>query len=122
MGTKHFPEDPKSPEHKTSNIEEQISVESKEPGEIGEDGNEVVDLQGKPAVYKHACIDVILKYIESIYKEEMKGLSRYIPFESQKRKKSKDTSTLDKCIFKIDLLVLTRWAFLYFFLSAEFEY
>ena len=42
VGTEHFHEDPKSPEHKTSNIEEQTSVESKEPGEIGEDGNEVI--------------------------------------------------------------------------------
>ena len=58
MGTKHFHEDPKSPEHKTNNIEEQTSVEAKELGEIGEDGNGVVDLQGNPAGYKHTSIDV----------------------------------------------------------------
>ena len=58
MGTEHFHEDPKSPEHKTTNIEEKMSVESKEPGEIGEDGNEVVDLQGKLKACKHTCTDV----------------------------------------------------------------
>ena len=52
MSTEHFPDDPKSPEHKTTNIEEQTFVESKEPGEIGEDGNEDVDLQGKPKAGK----------------------------------------------------------------------
>ena len=36
----------------------------------------------------------------------MKGLSRHIPFGGQK--KSKDTSTPDKSIFNIDVLVLTR--------------
>ena len=33
-------------------------MESKEPGEIGEDGNEVVDLQGKTTGYKHTSFDV----------------------------------------------------------------
>ena len=50
---------------------------------------------------------LVLKYMESIYKEEMKGLSRYIPFGGKKNK-SKDTSTPNKSIFNIDVLVLTR--------------
>ena len=58
MGTKHFSDDSKSPEHKTTNIEEQTSVESKEPGEIEEDGNEVVDLQGKPTAGKDTSFDL----------------------------------------------------------------
>ena len=61
MGIEHFPEYPKSPGHKTrktSNIEEQMSVETKEPGEIGEDGNEVLDLQGNPQCRKHSNIHV----------------------------------------------------------------
>ena len=64
---------------------------------------------------------LVLKYMESIYKEEMKGLSRHIPFGSKKNKKSKDTSTPNKSIFNIDLLVLTRWAFLHFFLLQDFN-
>ena len=51
---------------------------------------------------------LVLKYMESIYKEEMKGLSRHIPFGGKKIKKSKDTSTPDQSIFNIDILVLTR--------------
>ena len=35
-----------------------MSVESKEPGEIGEDGNEIVDLQGKPTAGKDTSIDL----------------------------------------------------------------
>ena len=70
MGIEHFPNDPKSPEHKTTNIEEQTFVESKEPGEIGEDGNEVTDLQGKPKAHKHTFIDVKQKdYVNRKSKE-----------------------------------------------------
>ena len=58
VGTKHFHDDPKSPEHETTNIKEQTFVESKEPGEIGEDQNELVDLQGKPMVGKDTSIDI----------------------------------------------------------------
>ena len=58
MGTEYFPDDPKSPENESTNIKAQIFVESKEPGEIGEDGNEVVDLQGKPTAGKDTSIDL----------------------------------------------------------------
>jgi len=61
MGIEHFPEYPKSPKHKTcetSNIDEQMSVETKEPGEIGEDGNKVLDLQWNPQCGKHSNIHV----------------------------------------------------------------
>ena len=33
-------------------------MESKEPGEIGEDQNELVDLQGKPMAGKDTSIDI----------------------------------------------------------------
>ena len=58
VGTKHFPDDPKSPENESTNIKAQTFVESKEPGEIGEDQNELVDLQGKPMAGKNTTIDI----------------------------------------------------------------
>ena len=48
-------------------------MESKEPGEIGEDGNEVVDLQGKPTAGKDTSIGLQQKEHVNRKPEEAAG-------------------------------------------------
>ena len=77
VGTEHFPDDPKSPENESTNVKAQTIVESKEPGEIGEDRNELVDLQGKPMAGKNTTIEMVFDK-KNLYWENPRPIGNYL--------------------------------------------